>query len=228
MSKFPFILTLVLIGAWAYTSWNWYVCNIKGLCDKNISRTQNSDENSNILSYDDVTWHNVLTGSEDTQSWSVLNGTWELYDSPKLSAGDVLIENPRPKKEEVEIKDDKIEVQENLSWSTNEWNTDNNIEADITITVGNDKNDICKTPLIWPISYGGANKKSEVELLEAFLISRGASLQVNGVYGQDDFDEMKKFQLEYKSEVLEPWGIENPTWYVGKTTIKKINELACQ
>jgi hypothetical protein len=52
MPKLPVILTLVLIVAWGYTSWNWYVCNIKGLCD--MPQIQKNEKNQNHLSYSDV------------------------------------------------------------------------------------------------------------------------------------------------------------------------------
>lgn len=33
MKKIPFLLVLILTLAWGYTSWYWYTCNIKSLCD---------------------------------------------------------------------------------------------------------------------------------------------------------------------------------------------------
>jgi hypothetical protein len=48
------------------------------------------------------------------------------------------------------------------------------------------------------------------------------------VYGQDDFEAIKRFQIEFRADILDPWDIINPTGYVYKTTVKKINEVACQ
>lgn len=81
------------------------------------------------------------------------------------------------------------------------------------------------TSAIWLWSE---NKEEEVKNLERFLNRiQSWSLIVDGVYGQDDFEAVKKFQLTYKKDILDPWNIEKPTGYVYKTTIQKINEIHC-
>jgi len=48
------------------------------------------------------------------------------------------------------------------------------------------------------------------------------------VFNASDANIVKEFQLEYKAEILDPWGISNPTGYVGRTTVQQINEIACK
>lgn len=87
---------------------------------------------------------------------------------------------------------------------------------------------ICDDILSKAISLWGNNNQEEVEKLETFLNeSEWESLDVDGRYGQDDFDAVKRFQVKHRSEILDPWDISNPTWYVYTTTIKKINEIHC-
>jgi len=87
---------------------------------------------------------------------------------------------------------------------------------------------ICQNPLQWPISLWGNNDIDEVLALERFLIGRGILISSDGIFWNDDFDAIKQFQEEFRSEILTPWGINNPTWYVGRTTIQKIQELSCR
>ena len=87
---------------------------------------------------------------------------------------------------------------------------------------------LCQKPLLGPIGLWTVNDSDEVERLEAFLIARWEKIEINGIYGQDDFDAVKRFQLEYRADILDPWDINNPTGYVYKTTVKKINEIACK
>ncbi len=80
-----------------------------------------------------------------------------------------------------------------------------------------------------PIKYwSDSNNSLEVEALERFLNKiEGAKLEINGIYDKDDYEEVKKFQLKYHKDILDPWGIKIPTGYVYNTTIKKINEIYC-
>lgn len=87
---------------------------------------------------------------------------------------------------------------------------------------------ICETPLVWPIEFGKNNNIGQVELLEEFLLSRGEEITADGKYDQQDFEAVKRFQLEYKEEILDPWGVTEPTGFVFRTTVKQINEIACQ
>lgn len=86
---------------------------------------------------------------------------------------------------------------------------------------------ICQNPLVWPMSLWGNNRTDEVEALERFLIGRWLLSESNWIFWNDVFEAVKLFQEEFRAEILTPWGVNNPTWYVGRTTIQKIQELAC-
>ncbi len=87
---------------------------------------------------------------------------------------------------------------------------------------------VCDDILSKAISLWGNNNEGEVRRLETFLNeSEWESLDVDGRYGQDDFDAVKRFQVKHRAEILDPWDISNPTGYVFTTTIKKINEIHC-
>ena len=73
------------------------------------------------------------------------------------------------------------------------------------------------------------NNIEEVKNVEGFLNTKeGETLDIDGRYSQDDFDAIKRFQLKYREDILDPWGISTPTGYIYTTTIKKINELHCK
>ena len=86
---------------------------------------------------------------------------------------------------------------------------------------------ICQNPLVWPLSLWGNNDREEVEALERFLMGRWLLAGSNWVFWDDVFEAVRQFQEEFRAEILTPWGINNPTWYVGRTTIQKIQELTC-
>ncbi len=86
----------------------------------------------------------------------------------------------------------------------------------------------CSTYLDRHIKLGAANSATEVVKLERFLTRyEGESLEENGVYEVADEQAVKRFQEKYRSEVLEPWGLEEPTGYVFRTTRDHINRLYC-
>ena len=73
---------------------------------------------------------------------------------------------------------------------------------------------------------GGSNVMSDVQKLQTFLNKHmGESLAVNGVYDSATIEAVKRFQLKYASEILHPWGINEPTGFVYLTTLRKINAL---
>jgi len=229
MRKIPIILTLILTAIWGYTSWYWYVCSMKSLC--NIPKIEASQtQREDILSYQDVVPEKIEESETwDEWTWEILTGS--LSSSPKLSASDVLYNNPKPKQVEATPEPSTWEdsatwrvdiTTEVLSWSTVEdqvW--DENLEKDTELS-------LCQKPLVWPIGLWTLNDEWEVARLEAFLLKRGDISRTDWVYGQDDFEAIKRFQIEFRADILDPWDIINPTGYVYKTTVKKINEVACQ
>jgi len=214
MKSLPIIFAILLAIAWAYTSWYWYTCNIKWFCDgTNITNpvaqdSVNKDANSNI-------------GAENTPA-------------EKLTIDDVIVVGDTSQQvevREVEQAPEK-EVSEEETW---EQSTDETTESEESIDnldeeISEETNiSLCDTPLVGPISFWAQNDTGEVEKLETFLQNTyGTDVTIDGVYDESEFELMKEFQLEYKSEVLDPWGITAPTWYVGTTSVEKINELSCE
>jgi len=218
MRKLPIILTLVLIAAWGYTSWYWYTCNIKWFCDSNTSYSTSITRESNETSIESSDTTKKITPREEIEVVEEIDSRDEV-NSPKLSVDDVLFD-PLPKEVEQEETNDNEGQASSQTWSL-VANPNNEELEDKTAT-------ICEAPLTWAISLWGENNSSEVEKLEAFLISRWEDINIDGTYGEDDLEAVKRFQQEYKEDVLDPWGITTPTGYVWRTSIAKINELACK
>lgn len=195
------LITLLLTAGWAYTSWYWYTCNIKGFCDGiAVTNDQRLVEAKAKL----------ITGNDVTQPV-----TKEVILEKKEEVVVIESETPNTELPRVLIDDgaeeDSVEVDEQNEWSVS-WGALS----------------ICETPLVWPIEFWKNNDTQQVELLEEFLISRWEDLSIDGNYGQADFEAVKNFQKEFKAEILDPWGVTEPTWFVFRTTVKKINEIACQ
>lgn len=73
------------------------------------------------------------------------------------------------------------------------------------------------------------NDPENVRRLQLFLRDDlGYNARVTGIYGKLTFDLVKRFQLEYKEDVLAPWKLTKPTGWVYITTKKKVNDLYCQ
>lgn len=86
----------------------------------------------------------------------------------------------------------------------------------------------CSQYLQGQIKLDLANESVEVTKLQRFLNrNQGESLTETGVYTQVDEAAVRRFQVKYRHDVLDPWGYPNPTGYVYKTTREKINELYC-
>jgi len=72
------------------------------------------------------------------------------------------------------------------------------------------------------------NRYSEAVRLEEFLRKyRNEEVPVDGYYGRDDEAAIKRLQIEYRADVLDPWGLTYATGNTQKTTRAKINELYC-
>lgn len=80
---------------------------------------------------------------------------------------------------------------------------------------------------------GMANDAGQVSLLQQFLNTEmGLALPVTGFFGGLTTAAVNAFQLKYQPEVLAPWAPfgyspTQPTGYVFKTTLWKINDIAC-
>ena len=77
--------------------------------------------------------------------------------------------------------------------------------------------------------YFGFLGNNEVSCLQEFLKSQGQDVYPEGLITGNFLSLTKKavirFQEKYKSEILEPLGLENGTGFVGSSTRAKINEL---
>jgi hypothetical protein len=86
----------------------------------------------------------------------------------------------------------------------------------------------CAEHLTGYVGLGKNNDSTEVMKLQSVLRDiEGFDVLVTGIYDNASYEAVRAFQLRYASEVLEPWGIAQPTGYVYYTTKKKINEVYC-
>ncbi len=95
-------------------------------------------------------------------------------------------------------------------------------------------NKLYSTPSCTPyltnfIKQDGDNDPAVVSNLQRFLkyYEGYILLEVNGEFDQSTFNAVLDFQKRYAEDILEPWGIDEPTGRVYKTTVEKINNMAC-
>jgi uncharacterized delta-60 repeat protein len=73
------------------------------------------------------------------------------------------------------------------------------------------------------------NTKEDVLSLQNFLNEKqGENLALDGIYDAEDIAALKRYQTKYSSQILLPWGKDEATGRVGKTTTAKINLTMCQ
>ena len=97
MNKLLILVVIFLSGAWAYTSWYWYTCNIKGFCETtssilSVSKNDEDALSSNLSSSFEYREENeeIYSESED----SLTSEEEMLLESERLSADDVLSASP--------------------------------------------------------------------------------------------------------------------------------------
>ena len=79
------------------------------------------------------------------------------------------------------------------------------------------------------MTLGDNNNSAEVAKLQSFLKdTENLDVDVNGIFDQKTSDAISAFQIKYRSDILGPWGASLASGRVYITTLKKINELACQ
>jgi len=89
-------------------------------------------------------------------------------------------------------------------------------------------NHVCARYLREYILPGQKNNPSEVKKLQIFLNdNEGEKLVVDGTYDADDILAVKRFQTKYLDQIMAPWGVDEPTGRVFRTTTAKINLLMC-
>lgn len=87
----------------------------------------------------------------------------------------------------------------------------------------------CDPYLKTHMRFGYTNDEAEVRKLQTFLRDHmSLNVSESGVYDQATLIAVNQFQEQYRSLVLDPWGIASPTGYVYLTTKKAINEIVCR
>jgi len=78
------------------------------------------------------------------------------------------------------------------------------------------------------LQIGGSNNPEQVKKLQAFLkVNEKLDVDVNGLFDTKTEAAVKAFQKKYMNDILGPWGATKASGIVHITTLKKINELAC-
>jgi|GEM_PF-6853058 len=78
------------------------------------------------------------------------------------------------------------------------------------------------------LGMGKNNPPEQVKLLQQFLNQElGLSIPVTGAYGPMTLAAVNQFQAKYADEILAPWGLTQPTGYVGILTRYMIDKLVC-
>jgi len=78
------------------------------------------------------------------------------------------------------------------------------------------------------LKLGANNDGAEVAKLQAFLKdTEGLNVAVNGVFDQNTEAAVSAFQDKYLSDIMGPWGATRSSGIAYITTIKKINQIAC-
>lgn len=175
-----------------------------------------------------------------TETWNTIVSSWsQVWDSDEilmsaswntLSSSDVLSASPVRETQEEETP--SLDDAEESTWSGSlldelMWQEESEESEQEPDTKAWAVASICSVPLVWPIGIWKQNNENEVRRLEAFLNSQGESLSVDGVYDESDVAAVNRFQTKYRAQILDPWGINNPTWYVFRTTVSTMNSVAC-
>jgi hypothetical protein len=74
---------------------------------------------------------------------------------------------------------------------------------------------------------GSVTYAQEVIKLQAFLTGQGFFTPTTGIFDETTTANVRLFQAKHLGDVLSPWGLEEPTGYVYKTTRWKINNIVC-
>ena len=70
----------------------------------------------------------------------------------------------------------------------------------------------------------GSTDEQEVRRLQRFLNEvEGAEVRVNGEFDEETLDAVKEFQTKYKRQVLDIWGLDTASGFVGPTTRLRMN-----
>ncbi len=96
------------------------------------------------------------------------------------------------------------------------------VKQDIILTTNGST---CSTriALSSPVDIGLKNDSTDVKKLETFLNEyEGQKLKVDGVYGKADIAAVKRWQAKYKTSILTPMKLKNPTGTVYTSSMRQI------
>jgi len=101
--------------------------------------------------------------------------------------------------------------------------------AKMTVVVGNTIVMKPSCPLISSfMKVGWKNDETDVTRLQNFLKnSEKLDVAVTGTYDAQTEQAVEAFQRKYIDSVMAPWGATRPSGVVLITTVKKVNQLAC-
>jgi hypothetical protein len=78
------------------------------------------------------------------------------------------------------------------------------------------------------MKIGWENDSTEVVKLQSFLKNtEKLDVAVTGTFDAQTETAVKSFQTKYADTIMTPWGVTTPTGVVFITTMKKINQIAC-
>ncbi|MFA6295004.1 MAG: peptidoglycan-binding domain-containing protein [Candidatus Paceibacterota bacterium] len=78
------------------------------------------------------------------------------------------------------------------------------------------------------LNFGGNNDSAEVTKLQSFLKNtEKLNVDINGIFDQKTQSAVIAFQNKYAETILAPWGMTVGNGNVYLTTMKKVNQIAC-
>lgn len=78
------------------------------------------------------------------------------------------------------------------------------------------------------LKYGANNDSVQVAKLQSFLSNyEKMNVKVTGIFDKQTEAAVSAFQTKYSSDIMGPWNKTTGTGYVYITTLKKINQIAC-
>ncbi len=90
-----------------------------------------------------------------------------------------------------------------------------------------EEEELCQ-PYLTEYMQVGHENAIEVRKLQNFLNDReGEQLEITGIFEGFTFEAVKRYQEKYRKEILDPWGISEPSGFVYKTTLFHMNRQVC-
>jgi hypothetical protein len=189
------------------------------------------------------TWNEVLTAFPNAAISGGLifkAGTWSSdftgnVDQLVIGVDDGVVNDTTTYDfEPVEAPDSSTTTHHHHHNSNNNDDDDGEVKGVSTTTEGMVKGASCSPLLTSYLGIGMPNPADQVSILQNFLNGElSITLPLTGFFGPMTLQAVKDFQNKYYTDILEPWvpyGLPSDhtaTGYVYKTTLWKINNLAC-